>query len=184
MNAFSNLSGEENGIYYDATSGRLYQKEVTWECEQPFATMSPTPQPFGTIPTTTMTPSQVFNPFSITSPQQPFYNPNEIPAWFREWMSRQQPSTVTSSNEIPAWFREWMSRQTPPPATQPPNTSVPPPATTSLNEMPPWFKEWMSRQPPPQPQQPMPLPQTPYYPGYYPPLPQPIYRQEDDTKKD
>lgn len=156
MNTFGNLSSDENGIFYDASSGRLYQKEVTWDCDQSV-----------TVPSTTF-PGQ-----TTTS--------GDMPKWFGDWLStqpRQPPAPQPYPYPPPPQPYPYA---TPPPqpypyATPPPQPypyATPPPQPYVPIPPPPQPTYVAVQQPPPQPI-PIPVPQPQTY-GYLPqPVPQPI----------
>lgn len=152
MNIIGNLAGDENGFIYDASSGRLYQKEVTWECDE-------TPQSAAV---------------AAAALQTNCGNPYETPYWFKQWANNfSRTQQQQDSNTSPRWFLDWLNKVN---FTTPSANMTPPPQ--SSNEMPIWFKDWLSKNPsqpqyPPPPQQfPPQYPPQPYS-SQYPPQPYP-----------
>ncbi len=123
MNIIGNLAGDENGFIYDASSGRLYQKEVTWECDE----TPQTPSSYQTNPyETPYWFRQWANNFNRMQQQQ---DSNTAPRWFLDWLNKVNfttPSTnitlppQTSSNEMPIWFKDWLTKNQPQYPPQPP----------------------------------------------------------------
>jgi hypothetical protein len=114
MNIIGNLAGDENGFIYDASSGRLYQKEVTWECDE--TPPSAASQTNGGNPyETPYWFKQWANNFSRTQQQQ---DSNTSPRWFLDWLNKVNFTTPSanmtppphSSNEMPIWFKDWLSK--------------------------------------------------------------------------
>lgn len=154
MNIIGNLSGDETSFIYDSSSGRIYQKEVAWECE-------------GETDTTkldTYDTPQWFRQWATDFQRAQKTNNDTIPSWFFDWLNKinfapstPAPSTTTPSpppeiaavaqSVMPLWFREWLSRNptlspTPPPPnyyTPPPNPYTPPLPPNPYTQPPPSY---------------------------------------------
>lgn len=112
MSIINNILNDEYGLVYDNTSGRIYQKEVTWECD----TSNESKTNANTMP-------DWFKQWSETQR----LNTGSVPKWFLDWMNKanislpqmQLPTGVIGNmvtgsanpNEIPPWFRDWLNTQ-------------------------------------------------------------------------
>jgi hypothetical protein len=154
MSIINNILNDEYGLVYDSSNGRIYQKEVTWECDSEKPDVMP----------------DWFRRW--TQNQQ--MNPNgQVPRWFLDWISRMNPNQILpqipsqfpgqmpSPNDMPSWFKDWLQSQYLPYMSKLyPNISqstTPPPTTFTQT----------------------PYPQTVYPPGVYPQgvYPQGVYPQ-------
>ena len=133
MSIINNILNDEYGLVYDNTSGRIYQKEVTWECDTQNESKS------NAMP-------DWFKQWTETQRM----NTGSVPRWFLEWLNKanislpqmQLPTgvigsmatgttTTTSSSDMPQWFRDWLNYQNRPltsvpyPYQTPPQTPYP-----------------------------------------------------------
>ncbi len=128
MNIIGDLTNNENGFLYDVSTGRLWRKEITWECEKSESELESKCN-------------------SHTTPYwfQEWANNNRLqqaeqqtaPKWFLDWLNQVNfktptptPSTTTtiSSTDMPSWFKNWLSTQKPryPYQSQPLQPQYPP----------------------------------------------------------
>lgn len=167
MSIVNNILNDEYGLVYDNTTGRIYQKEVTWECDNQNANSDVMPDWFKK-----WTQTQQINQSNMSN----------VPRWFLDWLNKanislpQVPSipisstfTTSSPMDIPPWFKEWLNTQYRPQLPQPyhPYTYPTPPSQTQSSNTP--IPQTISYQTyPPQPYYPYPY-QTPPQTYTYPP---------------
>ena len=109
MSIINNILNDEYGLVYDNTTGRIYQKEVTWECD------------------TQNDKSNVMPDWFKRWTETQRMNTGSVPRWFLEWLNKanislpqmQMPSGIIGSiatgapntGDIPQWFKDWLSSQ-------------------------------------------------------------------------
>ena len=106
MNIIGNLSGDENGFIYDSSAGRIYQKEVTWECDEREETKDTFETP------------EWFRRWATDFQHVQKLESDTVPSWFTNWLNKVNfiPPSTPQSNVMPLWFKEWLYKN--------PNTSV------------------------------------------------------------
>lgn len=107
MSIINNILNDEYGLVYDSSNGRIYQKEVTWECDNEKPDIMP----------------DWFKRWTQTQQM----NTGSVPRWFLDWLNRmtpqfqpnqmlpqipsQFPGQMPSPNDMPSWFKDWLQSQ-------------------------------------------------------------------------